>query len=160
MRFLQNKARWLAASTFSLAASAFAQVTVSEPWVRATVPEQKSTGAFMTLTATSASRLVQVSSPVAAVVEVHEMSMDNNIMKMRPITGLDLPAGKPIQLKPGGYHVMMIDLKRQMKQGETAPLTLVFEGVDKQLQTVTLDVPIRPLAAGVEKSDKHHEHKH
>jgi periplasmic copper chaperone A len=160
MTLFPSKAKWIAATTLTLAGSAFAQVTVSEPWVRATVPQQKATGAFMTLTATSASRLVQVRSPVAAVVEVHEMSMDNNVMKMRPITGLDLPAGKPVQLKPGGYHVMMIDLKQQMKQGETVPLTLVFEDTDKKQQTVTLDVPIRPLTASADKGESRHEHKH
>ena len=80
-------------------------------------------------------------------------------MKMRAIAGLDLPAGKAVQLKPGGYHVMLIDLKQQVKDGETVPITLVFEDADKKQQTVKLDVPVRPLTAGADKSAEH-EHKH
>jgi hypothetical protein len=75
------------------------------------VAQQKATGAFMQIVSQQGGRLVQASSPVAAVVEIHEMTMENNVMKMRAIPGLDLPAGKPVDLKPGGYHVMLMDLK-------------------------------------------------
>ena len=83
-------------ATLAIAAAAHAQVTVKDAWVRATVPQQKATGAFMQLTAAQDAKLVAGSSPVAGVVEIHEMAMDNNVMKMRAIPGLDLPAGKPI----------------------------------------------------------------
>ena len=149
----------IAAAALGFIGPAFGQIKITDPWVRATVPQQKATGAFMTVTATTASRLVQVASPAAAVVELHEMSMENNVMKMRAIAGLDLPAGKAVQLKPGGYHVMLIDLKQQVKDGETVPITLVFEDADKKQQTVKLDVPVRPLTAGADKSAEL-EHKH
>jgi len=90
---------------------ASAQVDVSQAWVRATVAQQKATGAFLQLKAKSDSRLVEARSPVAGVVEIHEMAMDGSVMKMRAVPGLDLPAGKSVELKPGGYHIMLMDLK-------------------------------------------------
>ena len=91
---------------------ALAQTTVKDPWVRGTVAQQKATGAFFQITATGGGTLVSAASPVGGVGEVHEMSMDGNTMKMRALPkGLDLPAGKTMELKPGGYHVMLMDLK-------------------------------------------------
>ena len=107
------------ASATLFATTAVAQVSVKEPWIRATVPQQKATGAFMQLSTVQATRLVEASSPVAGAVEIHEMKMDNNIMKMRQVNGIDLPAGKSVDLKPGGYHVMLLDLKEQMKECKT-----------------------------------------
>lgn len=134
-----------------------AQVTVKDPWVRATVAAQKATGAFMQITSAQDARLVEASSPVAGVVEVHEMTMDKDVMKMRAIKGLDLPAGKSVELKPGGYHVMLMELKQQMKEGDTVPVTLVVEGRDKKRSTIEVKAPVRPLAAPA-KMD--HQHKH
>jgi len=130
--------------------SAFAQVTVKDPWVRATVPQQMATGAFMQLSAPAESRLVEVRSSVAGVVEIHEMAMEGNVMKMRAVPGIELPAGKPVELKPGGYHVMLMDLKQQLKEGETVTLTLVVEGKDKKRETIAVKAPVRQLntAAG------------
>ncbi len=125
-----------------------AQVTVKDPWVRATVSAQKATGAFMQITSAQDARLVEASSPVAGVVEVHEMVMEKDVMKMRAIKGLDLPAGKTVELKPGGYHVMLMDLKEQMKEGATVPVTLVVEGKDKKRSTIEIKAPVKPLAAG------------
>jgi copper(I)-binding protein len=130
-----------------LVSSAFAQVTVQDPWVRATVPAQKATGAFMQVTSAQDSRLVEVRSPIAAVVEIHEMKMENDVMRMRSVPGIDLPAGKPVDLGPGGYHIMLIDLKRQVKEGEMVPVTLVVEGKDKKRQTLELSVPARALTS-------------
>jgi copper(I)-binding protein len=113
-----------------------AQVTVKDPWVRATVPAQKATGAFMQITSAQDARLVEARSPVAGVVEVHEMVMEKEVMKMRAMKGLDLPAGKTVELKPGGYHVMLMDLKEQMKEGTTVPVTLVVESKDRKRSTV------------------------
>lgn len=124
---------------------AFAQVTVEGPWVRATVPQQKATGAFMQLSAQQDMRLVEVRSSAAAVVEIHEMKMENDIMRMRAVSGLDLPAGKTVELKPGGYHVMLIDLKQQIKDGDVVPITLVLEGKDKKRETIELKALARPL---------------
>lgn len=129
-----------------LPACALGQVQVKDPWVRATVSEQKVTGAFMQLSAQRDVRLVEARSPIAGVVEIHEMKMDGGIMRMRPIPGIDLPAGRAVELKPGGYHVMLIDLKRQVKVGETVPLTLVVEGKDKKRETVEVQAAVRPLS--------------
>jgi periplasmic copper chaperone A len=110
--------------------AAFAQVKVDDPWVRATVAPQKATGAFMQLTAAKPLKVVAASSPVAGVVEIHEMKMDDGVMKMRAIDALSLPAGQAVALKPGSYHVMLMGLKAQIKAGETVPLTLTVEGED------------------------------
>lgn len=140
--------------------NAAAQVTVKDPWVRGTVAQQKATGAFMQLEARQDTRLVEARSPVAGAVEIHEMKMENNIMKMRAIAGLDIPAGKAVDLKPGGYHVMLLDLKEQMKEGASVPVTLVFEGKDKKRETVEIKAMVRPLAGGAAKKDDHSGHKH
>ena len=123
------------AATLLVAGAAHAQVTVQDAWVRATVPQQKATGAFMRLTAAQDARLVSASSPVAGVTEVHEMKLVDNVMKMRPLPALDLPAGQAVELKPGGYHIMLLDLKQPVAQGSTVPLTLVFEAKDGQRTT-------------------------
>lgn len=133
-----------------------AQVTVNEPWVRATVASQKATGAFMQLSSPANTRLVAAKSSVANVVEIHEMAMVGDMMKMRAIPGIDVPAGKAVELKPGGYHVMLIDLKGQIKAGDTVPITLVFEGTDKKQQTVEIKAPARPLNTA--KSEGMHKH--
>lgn len=133
------------AGLFSL--SAFAEVSVAEPWVRATVPAQKATGAFMQLRSDADARLVSAASPVAGVVEIHEMVMDKDVMKMSPVPALELPAGQAVDLKPGGYHVMLLDLKAQVKEGDQVPLTLVIENKDGSRQTLELTAPARPLNA-------------
>lgn len=134
-----------------LAATAQAQVSVKDAWVRATVPQQKATGAFMQLVSAKDARLVEAKSPVAGVVEIHEMAMVDQVMKMRAVPGLELPAGKMVELKPGGYHVMLLDLKGQVKDGDMVPLTLVIEGRDGKRQTLELKVPARPLNAAAQK---------
>jgi hypothetical protein len=131
--------------TFSL--SVCAELTVTEPWVRATVPQQKATGAFMHIESDTDARLVAAESPVAGVVEIHEMSMENDVMKMSPIPGLDLPAGQAVELKPGGYHIMLMDLQQQVKVGEDVPLRLVVERRDGSTETVDVVAPARPLNA-------------
>jgi copper(I)-binding protein len=136
-------------------------VTITDPWVRGTVAEQKVTGAFMTLTAPGESRLVEVRSPVAGTVEIHEMKMDGNVMRMRPIRALALPPGKPVELRPGGYHVMLMDLKKPLNAGDMVPLTLTVEGPDWKRHTVTVDVPVRALNAATGTGAKPAtEHKH
>ena len=126
---------------------ALAEVTVAEAWVRATVPAQKATGAFMHLKSDADARLVSAASPVAGVVEIHEMLMDKDVMKMSPIPGLELPAGQDVELKPGGYHVMLMDLQAQVKEGDAVPLTLVVENKDGSRQTLEVTAPARALNA-------------
>jgi periplasmic copper chaperone A len=124
------------------------EVTIKEPWVRGTVPGQKATGAFMQLTATESASLVAVESPVAGSVQIHEMKMENDVMKMRAIPKLDLPAGKAVELKPGGYHMMLMDLKQPLKKGEAVPIRLRFEGKDKTFKTIEIKAQVRELGAG------------
>ena len=132
-----------AASLFTVAASA--QVVVTDPWIRATVPAQKTAGAFMQLRSPKATRLVEVQSPVAGRAEIHQMDMQGQTMRMQKVDGIDLPAGQPVNLSSGGYHVMLFDLKQQLKEGEQVPLTLVFTGVDRKRESVTVQVPVKPL---------------
>jgi copper(I)-binding protein len=116
-----------------------AQVTVDGAWARATVPNQSATGAFMRLTAQKDVVLTGASSSVAGIVEVHEMSIDKGIMRMRAADRVPLKAGQTIELKSGGLHIMMMDLKKQIKAGESVPLTLSFEAADGTVSTVKTD---------------------
>ena len=144
-----------------LAGAAMAQVTVKEAWVRATVAQQKATGAFMQLQSAQDAKLVAAQSPVAGVVEVHEMAMEGSVMKMRAVSSLALPAGKSVELKPGGYHVMLMDLKGQIKDGDTVPVTLVVEGKDGKRQNIEVKAPARTMTQPVMKHEHSHgEHKH
>jgi periplasmic copper chaperone A len=140
---------WLLATS-----TAYAQTTVADAWVRGTVEQQKATGLFAQITSVAGGKLVSASSPVAGVVEIHEMKMEGNVMKMRAVPGLDLPAGKAVMLKPGGYHVMLMDLKQPLKTGDLVPVTLVVEGADKKRETIEIKAPVKALAAPAS------EHKH
>ena len=141
------------AISIAFAASAAAQVIVREPWIRATVPAAQATGAFMELVSTQDTRLVDVNTPAAGIVEIHQMSMKGDRMMMSAVDSIELKAGKPVALASGGYHIMMMDLKRQMKAGETVPMTLVFEKKDKTHETVEVQVPVKPLTYS---PPKHH----
>lgn len=139
---------------FGLTQYALAQsVEVKDAWVRGTVPAQKATGAFMEITAKTASRLVSAESTAAGTVEIHNMTMQNGVMKMFQVDGIDVPAGKTVKLAPGGYHVMFMGLKHQMKPGERVPLKLTFESADKKRESMELSVEVRNI-----KGEKSHEH--
>jgi len=118
----------------------------------------------MKITAKDGAKLVSVSSPVAGVSEVHEMKMDGDVMKMRAVAGgLDLPAGKAVELKPGGYHVMLMDLKAPLQKDTTIAVTLVFKDA-KGVETRTeLTVPVAMAAPGAKPADMpamdHGKHK-
>ena len=129
-------------------AQATAPVAVDGAWARATVQGQKATGAFMRLTAKDGARLVRAESPAAGVVEVHEMKMEGDIMKMRAIPALDLPAGKTVELKPGGYHVMLMDLKAPLAKGSNVPVALVFQGGKGAETPLPLQLPVGAQAPG------------
>ncbi len=146
----------------AIAAPVWAQhtVKVEDAWVRGTVAQQTATGAFMRLTAPQNVRLVAAESPVAGVVEIHEMAMDKDVMRMRAVTGIDLAAGRTVELKPGGYHVMLMDLKQTVKAGDSVPLTLVFEDAGKQRFTQTLQAPVKALGQGGAAPMGHGHHKH
>ena len=110
------------------ASSAADHITVSNAWIRPPAPGQTVTGAFMTLTnsAGTASALISASSGVAAVVEIHETSMSDGVMRMRKVSHVDIPANGIAELKPGSFHIMLIDLEEELQPGSTAMLTLTF----------------------------------
>ncbi len=150
-----------AALTTMCAVSVFAQnVTVTDAWARATVQGQKATGAFMTITAKDNVKLVSVSSPVAGVAEIHEMKMDKDVMRMAALPkGLDLPAGKAVELKPGGYHVMLMDLKTPLAKDTTVPVTLTFQDAKGAKSNVELKVQVG-VQAPMMQHQKQMEHNH
>ena len=120
-----------------------AAVDIQNSWARATVKGQLATGAFMTLTAPAGARLVAASTPVG-VAQIHAMRMENDVMKMVELKdGLDLPAGKAVELKPGGYHVMLMDLKAPLTKDSQVPLTLVFKDSAGVENRIALSVPVR-----------------
>jgi periplasmic copper chaperone A len=138
-----------AATTFVSLAGAqapSANVEVSNAWVRSTVPGQMGTGAFMKITAKAGTQLVGVSSPVAGVGEVHEMKLEGDVMKMRAVPQLDLPAGRAVELKPGGYHVMLMDLKQPLLKDTKVPLTLMFKDAKGVQSKLELSVPVSNAA--------------
>jgi len=126
------------------ASLAQAEVTVKDAWVRGTVPAQTTTGAFMTLTSTAEAKLVSVASPVAKAVEIHESMMHGSTAQMHEVAAVALPAGKPVQLKPGGHHVMLMGLAKPLKPGDTVPLTLTIEEKGKRSK-VEVKAAVRPL---------------
>lgn len=128
------------------AAPAHAQeVSVKDAWIRGTVQGQSATGAFMELTGKSNARLVGAASPVAKVVEVHNMKIEKGVMKMFPVDGVDLPAGKSVKLAPGGYHVMLMELQKPLNAGDRVPLKLTFEMANKKRETFEFSVEVRDI---------------
>lgn len=143
----------------TLSAPALAEVTVKDPWVRATASYQKSSVAFMQITSSSDARLVKAESPVAKVVEIHEMVMKNHVMKMQTVAAIDLPAGKAVELKADGYMVMLTGLKQQIKVGDTIPISIVIEGKNKKRETLLLNASVMTMDTAA--ADKHaHAHVH
>jgi len=137
----------LLAASFGLHAQS-APVTAEGAWARASVQGQSGTGAFMTLRAREPVSLVGVVTPIAGVAELHEMRMDGDVMRMRPVATIDLAPGKPLELKPGGYHLMLMDLKAPLAAGTQVPVSLRFRdarGVESTLQ-VAVPVAVRPPA--------------
>ncbi|MBR0756792.1 copper chaperone PCu(A)C [Bradyrhizobium jicamae] len=116
-------------------------LVITQAWTRATPNGAKIGGGYVTIEnkGTTPDRLVGGAGDIAGKVEIHEMAMDNGVMKMRPIDkGLTIEPGKTVKLAPGGYHLMMFDLKAPLKQGDKVPVTLQFEKAGKV--SVTLDV--------------------
>jgi len=124
-----------------------AAVDAKLPWVRPAVAGQGATGMFVTLSAPAGARLVGGSTPAAESVEVHTMSMDNNIMRMRALPdGLALPAGQAVSLAPGSHHLMLMRPRQALPVGGTVPMTLTFRDPDGQTSRMTLQVPVRATA--------------
>ncbi|MBC7470845.1 MAG: copper chaperone PCu(A)C [Ramlibacter sp.] len=135
-----------------------AVLKVEQAWVRPTVPGQQGTGGYLSLTARERQRLVGASSPIAGVAEIHEMKMDGTVMTMRPAGTIELPAGKTVELRPGGMHLMLMDLKQPLLAGSSVPLTLVLKdarGVESRVETRLLVSQSPPGAAAGHDSHKH-----
>lgn len=166
---MKSKRLKLAVTTAAAACSmatglAFSQtqaIDIKNAWVRSAVPGQSATGAFLTITHKDGARLVRGASAVAGVTEIHEMKMEGDIMKMRALPhGLDLPAGRPVDLAPGGYHIMLMDLKGALPNDSVVPITLWFKdakGVESQLE---LKLPVAARAPNSKAGAVMSEHKH
>jgi copper(I)-binding protein len=128
-------------------APAWAQVEAKSAWVRGTVGAQKTTSAYMELKSAKDGVLVGVESSAAGIAEVHEMRMEQNVMRMRAVPKLDLPAGRTVTLKPGGYHVMLMDLRKPLKKGDSVLLKLAIENKDKSVATVEVAAEVRDATA-------------
>jgi copper(I)-binding protein len=144
-----NPINWKAAlvsiATAVWALPACADVTVGDAWIRSTVPGQKVAAAFMRIVSTSDTALVQVTTPSAKFVEVHEMTKEGNTMKMKAIDQLPVPAEKPVELTPAGFHLMLFELKAPLNAGDKIPLTLSFENRGGRKFQVDVEAVVRPL---------------
>jgi copper(I)-binding protein len=133
-----------------------ANISVSDAWARATMPGQKVSGAYMQIRSDVDARLVNVSSPVVPRVEVHEMKMDGDVMRMREVQSIDLPKDKAVTLEPGGFHIMLMNLPKPIAAGDVIPLNLVVESGGKR-QTVEVKVEARSPMGGAMPMH-HHPH--
>ena len=136
------------AASLVVASAALAQTNqleVSNAWARATPGKAENGAAYLTIQSPTPDRLLSVSSPVAKKAELHTMSMEGMVMKMRPLADVDIPAGQPVTLKPGGQHVMLLGLDAPLREGQSFPLTLTFEKAGTRTVTVAIE---KPGAAG------------
>jgi len=144
---LNWKVAFVSVVTFAWTLPAFAEVTVSDAWIRSTVPGQKVAAAFMRIVSTADTALVQATTPSAKFVEIHQMAKEGNVMKMKAIDQLPVPAEKPIELTPAGYHMMLFELKAPLNPGDKVPLTLMFENRGGRKLWVDVEATVRPLGA-------------
>lgn len=157
--------RWLSARSVlralpvlllaTVAPLAAATVTITDAWVRGTVDAQAVTGAYLTLRTDSPATLVGATSPVAGRVELHQMSMTQGVMRMRPVAALPLPPDKAVQLTPGGYHLMLMDLARPLQAGDKVPLALKVRDAAGRETTVSTEAVVRPLTAAPPQAGAH-----
>ena len=142
----------LLAMTAGIALPAFAQsaIEVSNAWARATIAAQKTSGFYLDIRSAAPARLVGVASPAAARVELHNMKMEGSVMKMSAVESIDLAAGQTVKLAPGGYHIMLIDLKQPLKAGDSVPVTLAVERADKTRATIETKAAVRDMAAATQ----------
>ncbi|WP_085317492.1 copper chaperone PCu(A)C [Derxia lacustris] len=139
------------------ASAAAAHIAVTDAWVRASVPGLTATGAFLTLTSATPARLVGAASPAAASVELHESIEEAGVKKMRPVAAIDLPAGTPVSLAPGGFHLMLNGLKAPAAEGATLPLTLLIDDGSTRRQ-IEVTATVRALTTPA--TDSPHQHRH
>jgi len=145
MKIKHKHYRILAGVLLTVSMAANAEVTVKDAWVRGTVPAQSVTGAFMTLTSSTDAKLVGVKTPIAMQAEIHESTMKDNVSQMHAVESVALPAGKAVQLKPGGYHMMLMGLAKPVSKGQKVPLTLEIVEADGKRSKVEVQADVRPL---------------
>ncbi|MBV6821996.1 copper chaperone PCu(A)C [Pseudomonas sp. PD9R] len=150
----------LGLSLIGMAWQVSAQTQVNDAWVRATVAGQPSSGAFMTLQADTDSKLLSVQSPVAKTVQIHQMTMKDDVMRMGEVESVPLPAGKPVSFDPNGYHIMLMDLSGQIKEGSKVPLILVVENAKGEKETIKVEAEARALDAMDHSSMDHSKMDH
>jgi copper(I)-binding protein len=136
-----------------------ANISVTDAWARATMPGQKVSGAYMQIQSDVDARLVGVSSLAVPRVEVHEMKMDGDVMRMREVQAIDLPKGKTVSLQPGGFHIMLMNLPKPIAAGEIIPLTLTVESGGKR-QTVEVKADARGAMGSGATSHQPMQHHH
>ncbi|WP_419184931.1 copper chaperone PCu(A)C [Thiobacillus denitrificans] len=132
-----------------------ATISVSDAWARATMPGQKVSGAYMRIQSDADARLVSASSPAVPRVEMHEMRMDGDVMRMREVKAIDLPKGKTVSLEPGGFHIMLMNLPQPIAAGDVIPLILTVESGGKR-QTVEVKAEARAPMGGAMPMQHHH----
>ncbi|MES2868574.1 MAG: copper chaperone PCu(A)C [Pseudomonadota bacterium] len=137
--------KYLLLSLLGMSLHVSAQTVVDDAWVRATVVGQPASGAFMHITSSTDSKLVEVKSPVAKTVQIHQSTMENDVMSMKIVASIALPAGKTVNIDPEGYHVMLIDLVGQIKEGQDVPLTLVVENAKGEKESIEVTAKARAL---------------
>ena len=142
-------------AAFACAIPAFADVTINDAWVRGTLAGQKVTGAFMQIASTTDTALIDASSPSAKFIEIHEMTKEGGVMKMKAIDRLPIPGGRAVELTSGGYHMMLFELKAPLNAGDVVPMKLTFEDKSGKRSTVEVNATVRPLTAGAAPPPKH-----
>lgn len=138
----------LFAAFFTMSACAMADndISISNAWARATAPGQKVAAAYMDLSSKAGATLIKAESDLAGVVEIHSMTMENDVMKMRMLDTLELPAGKTVSLAPGGYHLMLFDLKQSLDAGKSTDFKLHFKTKAGDTKILSVTLPIKTNA--------------
>ncbi|MBS7808000.1 copper chaperone PCu(A)C [Variovorax sp. PCZ-1] len=145
----------------NIQAQTASDVKIEGAWIRTAVEGQSGTGGFMKLTAPANMKLVAVATPVAKIGEIHEMKMEGQVMKMAELKGgLELPAGKAVELKPGGFHIMLLDLKQSLKVDTQVPVTLTFSNAKGEQSKIEVKMPVAARAPGSVPGKDMSGHKH
>jgi len=147
----------LATSTFAIAAQE--TVSIENAWVRATIPGQDVGAAYMTFASKQDVTLIRIESDATESVEIHSMSMQNGVMKMRMLETLPIKAGKPYKLEPGGFHLMLFDLKKPLAAGQQVKFELTFKSGNTEFKQ-QIKAPIKTMDSAESSSDDHGHHHH
>lgn len=121
--------------------------TITDAWVKTTVPGGRVSAAYMSIKSAKPLKLVKVETPVAGIVELHNISMKDGVMEMKAVDAVDIPANRSVDLKPGGLHVMLMKVAQPINTGDNVPLVLTFESASKKSVVVKLDATAREKAA-------------